>query len=301
MESTETLKPLLSLDIFDTAIFRDVFHPSDVFSVIESKIGNNFKKIRMDAQREAAIKNINYTLVDVYNRMPRKFNPKDEIIAEIEGCKPNPYILDIYNSGNYDCIFISDMYLPSSVLVKMLEKCGYKNPTVFVSCEEKALKVSGELFKKVEQKLNRKIWKHIGDNYNADIKGAQKAKISEVEFVGPPIYCKETKVPVLKNAKLRKFLINKELSKSTIESKIGYQFGPLVWLFLNEILNELKPNQTAFFNARDSFVLYVIARWVLKTDKKIKYCRFSRKSAHLPNLNTNFNLTHAYNSLSFGI
>lgn len=302
LENLKTLKPLISLDIFDTSIFRNVFYPEDIFAIVEDKVGNDFKKIRKEAQRKAALKNFNYNIVDVYNNMPLKFNPKEEILTEMLECKPNPYILSLYNTGseNYDFIFISDMYLPSSVLVKMLEKCGYKNPQVFVSCEEKALKSSGELFRIVEEKLGRKIEKHIGDNYYADIKGAKKAGIPEVEFIGPPVYTKQVVTPDLENLKLRKLLIDKELSKDSIESKIGYLFGPLIWLFLKNILNELEDNQTAFFNARDGFILYVIARWVLKTNKRIKYCRFSRKSAHLPNLNTNFALTHPNNALSLG-
>ena len=146
----------------------------------------------------------------------------------------------------------------------------YKNPRVFVSCEEKATKASGVLFKKVEEKIKRKIDKHIGDNYAADILGAQKAGIKEVEFVGPPIYSKKVKTPVLKNPKLRKLIIDKELSNSSIEEKIGYLFGPIILLFLKTLLLEVSTSQTVFFNARDSFILYVIARWILKTDKKMQ-------------------------------
>ncbi len=294
------MKLLLSLDVFDTAIFRDVYDPKDIFTVVENKIGNNFAEIRSRAQEVCGKKNIYYNLIDIYNRMPRKFNPKEEIIAEIENCRANPYILDIYNSGEYDCIFISDMYLPSEVIIKMLEKCGYKNPKVFVSCEEKALKATGEIFSKVGKKLGRGIYKHIGDNYGADIRGAKKAGIKETEYIGPPIYKKETKVPVLKDPRLRKLFIENELSNKSIERKIGYIFGPLILSFLETVLNEASFNQTLFFNARDSFILYLIARYILKTDKRIKYCRFSRKSAHLPNIDTKVSFNHAVNTRCLG-
>jgi predicted HAD superfamily hydrolase len=62
--------------------------------------------------------------------MSTTFNPKEEIKAEYVNCKANPYILEMYNKGEADYIFISDMYLPSTVIKSMLEKCGYKDPKV---------------------------------------------------------------------------------------------------------------------------------------------------------------------------
>ena len=284
------MKQLVSLDVFDTAIFRKVFNPTDIFNVVEDNVGNDFKTLRMSAQDEARRKDIFYNLIDIYKRIRFPFNPKEEIKAEYENCKANPYILEMYNKGEADFIFISDMYLPSSVIKSMLEKCGYANPRVFVSCEHKALKGDGKLFKVVQELLGREIYKHVGDNYHADIMGAQKAGIPNVEFVGTPIYSRETITPYLGSVKLRKLLIDSELSDSPIEEKVGYLFSPLVLSFLRSVLDEASKDQTIFFNARDGFILYVIARWILKTDKSIKYCRFSRKSCHLPNINTNYRI-----------
>ena len=289
------MKPLISLDVFDTAIFRKVFNPTDIFNVVEDEVGHNFKELRIEAQDKARKKDIFYNLIDIYKELKFPFNPKEEIKAEYENCEANPYILDLYNKGEVDYIFISDMYLPSSVIKSILEKCGYKNPQVFVSCELRALKGSGLLFKKVEEILGRKISKHIGDNYQADIMGAQKAGIPEVEYIGPAIYNKEVITPPLESVKLRKLLINEELSDFLTEEKIGYIFAPLVLSFTQSILEEASEDQTIFFNARDSFILYVIARWILKTNKNIKYCRFSRKSCHLPNINTNFRIDSEIN------
>lgn len=283
------------MDVFDTAIFRKVFNPTDIFNIVEDKVGHNFKTLRMIAQNVVRKKDIYYNILDIYRSLQYPFNPKEEIKAEYNNCVANPYILDLYNKGEADYIFISDMYLPSVVIKSMLEKCGYKNPRVFVSCELRALKGDGNLFKRVQTSVGRKIQKHIGDNYHADITGAQRAGIPEVEFIGPAIYNKEVVTPVLKNVKLRKLLIENELRNSTDGEKMGYLFAPLILSFTQALLKEASGNQTIFFNARDSFILYVIARWILKTDKKIKYCRFSRKSCHLPNINTNFRMDSPVN------
>lgn len=289
------MRPLISLDVFDTAIFRKVFYPIEILDLVENEVGRNFKVQRIEAQNKCRRTNIYYTLADIYKNIPT-FNPKNEIKAEYLNCEVNPYILNMYNNVDSDFIFISDMYLPSAVIKSMLEKCGYNNPQVFVSCEHNLLKGDGRLFKRVEEILGRKIDKHIGDNYQADILGAKKAKIEEVEFIGPPIYERKVKIFNSKSPKLRKFLINSELNSNlSVEEKIGYKFAPIALAFTKRILEEATDKQTVFFNARDGFLLYVIARWLLKTDKNIKYCRFSRKSCHFPNINTNFKLDNSVN------
>ncbi len=288
------MRPLISLDVFDTALFRDVFYPTDLFNVVEEEVGNNFKKLRIEAQAKASRLYGHCNIIDIYKQIPQ-FSMAEEIKAEMAGCRPNPYILNMYNMENADFIFISDMYLPSNVITAMLKKCGYKDPVVFVSCDLKAAKGDGRLFTEVEKRIGRKISKHIGDNYFADIDGAKKAKIPEVEYVGPAIYNKEVVTPVLKNVKLRKFLIDSELSNKSIEEKIGYIFAPLTLAFTQQVLSEAKGNQTIFFNARDGFLMYIIARWILKTKKKIKYCRFSRKSCLLADMQTNLPISHFNN------
>ena len=289
------MKSLVSLDVFDTAIFRKVFNPTDIFNLVEDVVGNNFKARRIQAQDAARKKSIFYNLVDIYKEIKPSFNPKEEIKAELLNCKPNPYILDLYNKGESDFIFISDMYLPSSVIRSMLERCGYKNPQVFVSCELGALKGSGKLFQKVEDILQRKIDTHIGDNYHADILGASRAGIETTSFIGPPIYKREVRTPLLQNVKLRKLLIDEELSSDSIEKKIGYIFSPLILAFTKKLLDEAADNQIIFFNARDCFPMYLIARWLIKFNKRIKYCRFSRKSCHFPNINVNQKIDSSYN------
>ena len=292
------MKPLVSLDVFDTAIFRKVFKPTDIFNLVEENVGSNFKAQRILAQDKARRKSIYYNIVDIYRELPFSLSPKAEIKTEILNCFANPYILDLYNKQEADYIFISDMYLPSTIITEILERCGYKNPKVYVSCELKACKGEGKLFTKVENALKRKIQKHIGDNYVSDILGAQKAGIPETEFIGPSIDNATVVTPELKNVRLRKLLIDEELSNSSIEEKIGYLFAPLILSFTQSVLEELPENKTVFFIARDGFIMYVIARWILKTKKNIKYCRFSRKSCYLANIITNLNLKHPNNSAS---
>ena len=292
------MKPLVSIDVFDTALFRKVYRPTDIYNIIEENVGHNFKENRILAQEKARRKDVYYNIVDIYRQLPFSLSPKEEIKTELLNCFANSYILDLYNKQEADYIFISDMYLPSAVIAEMLERCGYKEPKVYVSCELRACKGDGRLFTKVEALLGRKIQKHIGDNYTCDILGAQRVKIPETQYVGPSIENKEVYSPELKNVKLRKLLIDEELSNSPIEEKIGYIFAPLILSFTQSVLDEVPEDKTVFFNARDGFIMYLIARWILKTNRKVKYCRFSRKSCYIANIITNLSLSHPSNSAS---
>jgi len=69
---------VISFDIFDTAVFRETFRPKDIFDIVESKYGNNFKEIRMQAENLAREKNAGECTLDgVY-----------EILEKIYPCHP---------------------------------------------------------------------------------------------------------------------------------------------------------------------------------------------------------------------
>ena len=70
------MKPLVSLDVFDTAIFRKVYSPTDIFNVVEDAVGGNFKQLRIQAQDNVRKKDIFYTLVDIYKAMSTSFTQK---------------------------------------------------------------------------------------------------------------------------------------------------------------------------------------------------------------------------------
>ena len=82
-----------SLDVFDTALFRDVYQPRDIFSLIEDKVGNSFRKKRIEAEQKAASKNRFYGLKEIYKYL--EFDPNIEIEMEYEHVYANPKILEI--------------------------------------------------------------------------------------------------------------------------------------------------------------------------------------------------------------
>jgi len=99
---------------------------------------------------------------------------QEEINLEIGVSEPRAVIKELYRyalSKSKKVIAVSDMYLPSDVLRRMLDNCGYTEiSNIYVSCEEKSRKSDGALFRKVEKKeaCCRGSFFHIGDNYQSD-------------------------------------------------------------------------------------------------------------------------------------
>ena len=264
-----------SLDVFDTALLRNVYQPTDIFKLVEQDVCRDFYVKRKEAENKAREVNFYYNIYDIYKFLP-EFNPEVEIQAELDNCKANPKILEMYNQNPNDYVFISDMYLPSKVITKMLEKIGYVNPRVFVSCEMKALKYDGGLFRKVQEILNTRIQKHYGDNYNVDIEGAKKAGIPEVEFY-PALHNVKISLPVIRDPKLKKYIAEVLTSKRTREDKIALLFSPLVVGFTKWVLRQRKPGQKIFFLSRDMITPYVVAKKILNAPD-VYYLHASRRS-----------------------
>lgn len=264
-----------SLDVFDTALLRNVYLPTDIFRLVEQEVANNFYNKRIDAENKAREKNFYYNIYDIYEFLP-EFDVNLEIKMELENCKANPKILEMYKKNPQGFVFISDMYLPSAIIKQMLEKIGYENPKVFVSCEMKALKWNGELFQKVQNALGDKIQKHYGDNYGVDIEGAQRAGIPETEF-NPALHKIEKPTPAVRDTKLKKFLAEVMCSDKSAEDKIALLTVPLVLGFTKWVLRQRKEGQKIFFLSRDMLAPYIIAKDYLGA-RDVYYLHASRRS-----------------------
>lgn len=262
-----------SIDIFDTAIFRDVYEPVDIFSLVEKKVGNSFRVKRQQAEKQAhqryGFPNIN----QIYSYL-NGFNPQIEIDMEMNHIYANPKILEMYKQCPSRYIFISDMYLSSQVLKKMLEKCGYENPRVFVSCEQKCNKGSGLLFEKVQRQVD-KITKHYGDNYRSDIEGARKAGIEPV--YKPALHKMELTLPMVKSPLLKKYAAALETSEEKPLTKLAKWYAPLIYQFTKWVISKRKPGQSIYFLSRDMFMPYLISTTMLH-EKDVHYLYCSRRS-----------------------
>lgn len=262
-----------SLDVFDTAIFRDVYQPKDIFTLVEQSVGDDFARRRVEAEKKASAKKPFYTITDIYQYL-LGCNPKEEIDMEFQHIYPNHEILNMYKKNPKNFVFISDMYLPAETIKKMLIKCGYENPKVFVSCEEKCNKGSGVLFEKVQRKIG-KITKHYGDNYRSDIEGCVKQGIEPV--YKPALHKRVLNLPSVKSPLLKKYAAALEVSTEAPLTKMAKYYAPLVYEFTKWVISKRKPGQKIFFLSRDMFMPYLIATRILnESDVYYLYC--SRRS-----------------------
>ena len=182
---------VVSFDIFDTLILRPVSQPTDVFYLIGEKLGiSNFKNIRVWAESDARLKcyqkqkHMEISLRDIWLNLQEDVGRlaeggmQVEIDTELSVCYANPFMLEVWKElikRNKKIIVVSDMYLPASVLERMLQKNGFTGyEKVYVSCEYKKNKASGTLFKLVNKDYADKSIIHVGDNPHSDNEMAKK-------------------------------------------------------------------------------------------------------------------------------
>ena len=190
---------IVSFDIFDTLIERNVAKPSDIFKVVgENVLGDGYSKKFCD-QRICAEKLVRgkrggneVTLEEIYKELASiyreqwKILMKAEIETEIDYCYPKEkyvHILEKCIQKGKKVFLISDMYLSEDVIVALLNKyhiVGYDK--LYVSNIYNANKRSGRLFEVVvnENDINVKRMVHIGDSIRSDFLGAHKAGIRAI-------------------------------------------------------------------------------------------------------------------------
>ncbi len=103
-----------------------------------------------------------------------------EFEAELELCRANPEMLEQYldmKRGGFRTGFISDTYWSTDQLAQLLRSCspGLTWDFLYASCDHGSSK-SEALFAAylAEQGIDAASSFHVGDNHNADIKGAQR-------------------------------------------------------------------------------------------------------------------------------
>lgn len=172
---------VISFDIFDTLLVRPFIRPTDIFKYIEDEYCvQGFAEERVLAEKRAR-RNIGkneVTLNDIYSCINDKFYSFKNIELETEEKFLNKNILisnffETVKKYNLKIICISDMYLSSSFLKRILEKNGFTGISeIFVSCEYNKTKFDGDIFKYVMYYLgiNSSEILHIGDNLYSDYK-----------------------------------------------------------------------------------------------------------------------------------
>lgn len=188
---------IVSFDFYDTLFQRKVYLPSEVFEMIAVQCVSKEEMGEYIQSRKIAESYINepYASLDmIYDFLQKQLCwPADktalikakEIEIEKKILTPRK---DIVQALQYaidvgkDVYIISDMYLPVEFYVSILDQFHiYVNVSnIWVSCEKKASKEDGTLWKQYREHIGDITALHIGDNLRDDIQNAKKCDIDTV-------------------------------------------------------------------------------------------------------------------------
>ncbi len=309
--------PVISADLFDTLIMRQVLFPTDIFELVNLKLKeqginiDDFCGRRLESEKYLAKKRQS-TLEEIYAYMIRTYQIPDvcaKQLAELEWetdcellCPRTEVcgIMELAKKRGKKIYIISDTYYTKRQLEQILDKCKISFYTdIFASCEYETGKTQ-RLFQVVHEKLQMNNWLHIGDDLTADIECAKKSGLeccqlySGIDLLDKVGYlglwdsadkiCNRIKIGMF-TAKLfnSPFQFENEECKISVETAydLGYLFfAPVITDFVLWFAYQMEKNniQNIWFGARDGYLIKKMYD-LLEPYKTTKYFLTSRTAA----------------------
>lgn len=305
---------IASFDIFDTCVtracgssenFLDVLSTKVFLSEVDESTRQQFIIFRKKAEELSYSNNKKTTIYDIYDNFTYynpKLKKKEELIKieiELEEYVIVP-VLSIKNkieelrNSNVRIMFISDMYLPSSILKPILLKNGIlcNSDDLFISCETGYSKKDASIFKYIHEreKIEYREWVHYGDNRIADVESPKKLGIQTIYInhaynIFPLILNQTTDYfnfkykSILAGISRSLFLSNTSNDRNALITDL---IAPLYCSFIYSIFIDAsrKNIKKIFFCARDCYQIFKIAQ-IINLDFptiSIKYLHISREA-----------------------
>ena len=285
------LHDVISFDVFDTLITRDVLAPRDIFERME--MGAEFIEARIKAEEELYEMFPSPTITQIYDRLGKIYkwdtierdttlnkeisDEKSCVIARIK-------ILDLFDyaiSSGKVVYLTSDMYMEKKHIQSLLSQFdlpdGYE---LIVSCEYGKTKENGELFDVLLDKNPGKSILHIGDNYDTDYVAARSKGIdafyikkgydllaeSSCSYLFDLIKTSEDKrllgffASTLFNDP---FILGETKGKLNIccFDHIAASILPMTLLYLSRIVEWAADYDEILFASRDGYFIYKLYEW----------------------------------------
>ncbi len=269
---------IISFDIFDTALYRNVEFPNDVFAIMAMEMGfNDFINVRKKAEdfareqneknadtREVVLDEIYEVLHDHYG-IDYKWKNR-EIELEYEFNIPNQYILEIYKrllANGKIIVFTSDMYLPKPVIENLLLKNGYDKYTkIYLSNEYGERKGDGTLQKELLKDFPGKRIVHIGDSESGDVVKTQEAGIDAFYNPSSKLSFREPDMDNLAGSFYRAIIqnnLNNGLWDKNLAFEHGFRVGGILTAGFCQFVNETAKKHNTdkiLFCARDCNIIW---------------------------------------------
>lgn len=303
---------IVSFDIFDTLLLRNVVAPTDIFEVVEQKYYNetkrkiDFKKGRILAEEKARDISINeevtyeeiyYQFENMYPGLSRQFK-EIELETEENFLVCNTKMLEVYQWALHQgkkVLIISDMYLSQEVIEKFLSCRGYTGDhKTYISSQVMMSKASGTLYRYIREKeaiAQEEKWLHIGDNYISDYLSAEKLGIIAYYYKPVRERYEKYKCATISESIIRAMQINEMYLEDT-DRDYWYNFGidkvgPLYIGFMQWLEKELEGKDNVYFLARDGYMPYQLYNLLCQRNEKLpkgRYIYASRRAYIYPGL-----------------
>ena len=321
--------PFYSYDVFDTVLTRLYFKPTDLFYLVARELNDKhliketddmWVLYRTKAERQSllGLSSEETTLENIYEYLSGTFNwseAEKQQAMQIEldhemNCLRSIAVseqqIKTLRSKGFNITFLSDMYLPASLIRAALERAGLfkKEDKLFVSSEVGITKHSGNLYRKIleDYKIRAESFLHCGDNEFSDVKIPEtlgiKATLMETTKAtryenelynigsGSSIF-KSLLAGVSRTTRLSSVHDNPRLQ--TIWNVGSNVIGPLLFGYVYWILEEARRLglKRLYFVARDGQILCRVAKIINQNWQYNIECRYlfgSRQSWCLPSL-----------------
>lgn len=302
---------VVSFDLFDTLIKRDVPSPEDVHALVarryEEQTGRalpDYKRRRSLAEQAARAVSCGreITLEDIFGHFSGLRGEEAallyelEIQTEYEVCCANPYMKPVYQSAlaaGKRVMITSDIYLPEELIDKILTKCDIGNfDTLYLSSSRGVTKSSGMLFELLlkEAGCAADHILHIGDNPKSDYYRPRQRGIRACLIAAEQRnlrYWRKRDARSLEQRCFYAFLNNHKPTDGTDFSRhVGCEvLGPMLLGFctwLHGQLQEFRPDKV-FFLSREGALIRT-AYHILYPDSPFlqEYLYVSRQAVQVP-------------------
>lgn len=304
---------VVSFDIFDTLIKRNVPFATDVYHLLDVIYRKTFpqnesiyekrKKAESIARRKSKKEDV--SIYEIYNEIEgidntsREWLVNKEIELEEKICQRNTFIWDIYNwciLKGIRVIIVSDMYLPKDVIRAILHNAGYKGwEKLYISNEYGLSKATGNLFSRVieEEHVSANQILHIGDALKGDFLMPKKLGLKALlirQENGRTCYRNEIIIKQerlcghLDYAVINSFVKNNIPEKYDYFERIGYEVvGPILYGYVKWLSSSLDSGEKLYFLAREGFLL-ANAYNAFKGSKDSIVIRVSRRATAVPRI-----------------
>ncbi|MGN5037037.1 hypothetical protein ACTG2V_03065 [Aeromonas sp. 74A] len=231
---------VISFDIFDTLITRQLMHPNHVFDLMCDEAKTIFNESEQDLDSYGGYRNLRERAANRVYRKIKSQNGEELLFKDIyneiralTGLTHNAILKlrtlelktekevmtartlgqELYKfalSQGKTVILVSDMYLAKNDVEFLLRKNGVDvYHQIYLSSEHNKLKKSGSLFNVVKCDFNNKNIIHFGDNYHSDVLKAAESGFTSMHL------------PLINDTYLESRLAKDTLTASEVTDSIG--------------------------------------------------------------------------------